>query len=237
MEGSLKVGARSVPHSGAAVVPQRRTGGPSRDPVEEAPPTPIRHRPGPVPKEGGQRCRDSTAARQDARKPYPPESRTSDRERCRAPGVPDARAFATRTGLARSLPVRAHASLPPVAGPTADALRWMRRTPRSPAAGPGPASTTTWQRDRHDASPTAPVRPGAVGPGPGGRNPLRGPEGSTCAVLVLRLAHDGTDRPPGSVTTGGDVSTRFGNTTPPWLRLPCPHAREVERCSPWPCPR
>ncbi|WP_223864031.1 MULTISPECIES: transposase [unclassified Streptomyces] len=51
-----------------------------------------------------------------------PKSWTSDRERCRAAGAPDARAFATKTELARSLVVRALASPLPIAWVTADAL-------------------------------------------------------------------------------------------------------------------
>jgi SRSO17 transposase len=47
---------------------------------------------------------------------------TSDRERCRAAGVPDARAFATKTELARNLVARALASPLPIAWVTADAL-------------------------------------------------------------------------------------------------------------------
>lgn len=51
-----------------------------------------------------------------------PKSWTSDRERCRTAGVPDARAFATKTELARSLIARALASALPIAWVTADAL-------------------------------------------------------------------------------------------------------------------
>ncbi|MGW7824799.1 IS701 family transposase [Streptomyces puniciscabiei] len=53
---------------------------------------------------------------------YLPKSWTSDRERCRAAGVPDARDFATKTELARSLIARALASPLPIAWVTADAL-------------------------------------------------------------------------------------------------------------------
>jgi SRSO17 transposase len=53
---------------------------------------------------------------------YLPKSWTSDRERCRAAGVPDTRAFATKTELARNLVARALASPLPIAWVTADAL-------------------------------------------------------------------------------------------------------------------
>jgi SRSO17 transposase len=53
---------------------------------------------------------------------YLPKSWTSDQERCRAAGVPDARAFATKSELARSLIARALASPLPIAWVTADAL-------------------------------------------------------------------------------------------------------------------
>jgi hypothetical protein len=52
---------------------------------------------------------------------YLPKSWTSDRERCRAAGVPHDRAFATKTELARNLVTRALASPLPVAWVTADA--------------------------------------------------------------------------------------------------------------------
>ncbi|MFJ9753086.1 transposase [Streptomyces chartreusis] len=53
---------------------------------------------------------------------YLPKSWTSDRDRCRAAGVPDGLAFATKTELARHLVTRALASPLPIAWVTADAL-------------------------------------------------------------------------------------------------------------------
>ncbi len=53
---------------------------------------------------------------------YLPKSWTCDRERCRAAGVPESRAFATKTELARNLVTRALASPLSIAWVTADAL-------------------------------------------------------------------------------------------------------------------
>ncbi|MFE1775592.1 IS701 family transposase [Streptomyces sp. NPDC059008] len=53
---------------------------------------------------------------------YLPKSWTSDRQRCRAAGVPDGLAFATKPELARRLVTRALASPLPIAWVTADAL-------------------------------------------------------------------------------------------------------------------
>ncbi|MGC9498892.1 transposase [Streptomyces sp. WG7] len=67
-----------------------------------------------------QRCRGSIATRRDARELYLPKPGTPDRERCRASGVPDTWAFATKTESARSLLARTLTSLSPIAGLTAD---------------------------------------------------------------------------------------------------------------------